>query len=36
MRARAPDIVIGQNNPTGEQFDGAIDEVRVWDAIVVP
>ena len=29
-------IVIGQNNPTGEQLDGAIDELQVWGSIVAP
>lgn len=29
-------MVIGHNNPTGENFNGAIDEVQVWGSIVAP
>jgi hypothetical protein len=29
-------MVIGHNNPTGENFDGAIDDLRLFSTIVVP
>jgi len=29
-------MVIGQNNPTGENFDGTIDELRIFGAVVPP
>jgi hypothetical protein len=29
-------MVIGQNNPTGENFDGALDELEIWGSIVGP
>lgn len=29
-------MVMGHNNPTGENFNGAIDEVQVWGSIVAP
>jgi len=29
-------MVIGQNNPSGENFDGTIDELRIFGAVVPP
>lgn len=29
-------IVIGQNNPSGDNFDGAIDSLELWGSIVAP
>jgi len=29
-------MVIGQNNPTGENFAGAIDDLEIWGSIVGP
>ena len=29
-------MVIGQNNPSGENFDGTIDELRIFGAVVQP
>lgn len=29
-------MVIGQNNPTGENFDGTLDELRIFGAVVPP
>jgi hypothetical protein len=29
-------IVIGQNNPSGENFDGAMDSFQLWGSIVAP
>jgi concanavalin A-like lectin/glucanase superfamily protein len=29
-------FVIGQNSPSGENFDGAIDNVQLWESIVAP
>ena len=29
-------LVIGENNPTGDNFDGAIDDFQLWGSIVAP
>jgi hypothetical protein len=29
-------IVIGENNPSGDDFDGAIDDFQLWGSIVAP
>jgi hypothetical protein len=29
-------MVVGHNNPSGDNFDGLIDDLQVFDAVVAP